>query len=144
MGSVFDVAKYILEEKETMSTMKLQKLCYYSQAWSIAWTEKPLFNEEFQAWVNGPVCYELFDKHRGQYWVSEDTFSGGDCHNLSPDEIDTINIVLNHYGDMDPYALREQTHSEAPWIIARGDRAPDEPCSTIISKDSMGLYYGGL
>lgn len=32
MANVFDVAKYILEKKGIMSTMKLQKLCYYAQA----------------------------------------------------------------------------------------------------------------
>ena len=42
MGSVFDTAKYILEKCGTMSTMKLQKLCYYSQAWSLVWDDAPL------------------------------------------------------------------------------------------------------
>ena len=56
MASVFDVAKYILNNKGRMSTWKLQKLCYYSQAWSLAWTETPLFEEDFEAWKNGPVC----------------------------------------------------------------------------------------
>lgn len=30
MANVFDTAKYILEQSGPMSTMKLQKLCYYS------------------------------------------------------------------------------------------------------------------
>ena len=47
MASVFDVAKYILKQAGEMSTWKLQKLCYYSQAWSLAWTEHELFSEEF-------------------------------------------------------------------------------------------------
>lgn len=47
MGSVFDTAKYILEKCGTMSTMKLQKLCYYSQAWSLVWDDAPLFDEDF-------------------------------------------------------------------------------------------------
>lgn len=39
VAAVFDVAKYILEKQGRMSTWKLQKLCYYSQAWSLAWTD---------------------------------------------------------------------------------------------------------
>lgn len=66
MANAFDVAKYILEVKGTMSTMKLQKLCYYAQAWSLVWDDKPLFDEEFEAWANGPVCRELFFKTQGQ------------------------------------------------------------------------------
>ena len=30
-----DVAQYILEKLGAMPAMKLQKLCYYSQAWSL-------------------------------------------------------------------------------------------------------------
>ena len=43
-ADVFDVAKYILTKQGMMSTWKLQKLCYYAQAWSLAWTgENPFF-----------------------------------------------------------------------------------------------------
>ena len=55
MASVFDVAKYILHKSGRLSTWKLQKLCYYAQAWEIAWTETPIFEEDFEAWANGPV-----------------------------------------------------------------------------------------
>ena len=55
MANVFDTAKYILEKSGKMSTMKLQKLCYYSQAWALVWDDAPLFDEDFQAWANGPV-----------------------------------------------------------------------------------------
>ena len=64
MASVFDVAKYVLKKTGQITTMKLQKLVYYCQAWSLAWDGKPLFPEEFKAWANGPVCQELFVKHR--------------------------------------------------------------------------------
>jgi uncharacterized phage-associated protein len=32
MISIFDVCKYILQKMDEVSTMKLQKLCYYCQA----------------------------------------------------------------------------------------------------------------
>ncbi|CUP62134.1 Uncharacterized phage-associated protein [Anaerostipes hadrus] len=44
MANVFDAAKYILERLGEMSTMKLQKLCYYAQAWSLVWDDVPLFD----------------------------------------------------------------------------------------------------
>ena len=50
MVTVFDVAKYILQVKGEMSAWKLQKLCYYAQAWHYTWTEKRLIKEEFEAW----------------------------------------------------------------------------------------------
>lgn len=65
MANVFDIAEYILGKLGFVSTMKLQKLAFYSQALSLVKTGEPLFREQFQAWVNGPVCYELFARHRG-------------------------------------------------------------------------------
>ena len=72
MATVFDVAFYILDKLGDMSTMKLQKLCYYAQAWSLAWDGVPLFNEDFQAWANGPVCRELYEFHRGEFLINSD------------------------------------------------------------------------
>jgi len=49
--SVHDVAAYILKKQGEMSAMKLQKLVYYSQAWSLVWDEKPLFRAQIEAWA---------------------------------------------------------------------------------------------
>ena len=144
MASVFDVAKYILSEIGEMSTWKLQKLCYYPQAWHYTWTEKPLFKEEFQAWVNGPVCPALFYAHKGKYVVNASDISYGNKNNLTDDEKETVDTVLNHYGDWMPVELREQTHAEAPWRIARGNLPDNQKCDEVISLESMGYYYGGL
>jgi len=54
--TVIDVSRYILERMGEMTAMKLQKLCYYAQAWSLVWDERPLFDERIEAWANGPVC----------------------------------------------------------------------------------------
>lgn len=144
MATVFDTAKYILEKQGRMSTWKLQKLCYYSQAWHYTWTEKSLFNEDFQAWRNGPVCPELFQCHKKKYMVSASDIAKGDSTALNDDERDSIDKVLAEYGKLEPYELREQTHSEAPWKEARGNIAENLPSDAVISKESMGAYYGSL
>lgn len=144
MANVFDVAKYILEQQGRISTWKLQKLCYYSQAWSLAWTEEPLFPEDFEAWSNGPVCPELFYVHRGKFVVGPEDISKGDATSLNADQVDTVDRVLEHYGDWEPFALREQTHAERPWKDARGDLPEGIPSQTVITKESMGEYYGAL
>lgn len=144
MASVFDVAKYILHKLGKMSTWKLQKLCFYSQAWHIAWTERPIFPEDFQAWANGPVCPELFYEHQGRFVISEDSFCAGNIENLTADEIESIDIVLREYGGRDPYDLREQSHSEPPWRDARQGLPEGAKCQNVITKESMGEYYGSL
>ena len=91
MANIFNVARYILRKQDNMSTWKLQKLCYYAQAWSLAWTEQPLFEEDFQAWANGPVAPVLFAQHRGKFSVSESDFPSNleSLPNLTEDEKDT-------------------------------------------------------
>ena len=144
MANIFDVAKFILNRYGSMSAWKLQKLCYYSQAWAIAWTEKPLFNEDFEAWSNGPVCRPLFNEHKGMFNVKPSDINYGNPDNLTPDEKDTIDTVIRDYGHLSPYQLREISHSEAPYIQARHNLPDGIPCSNIISKSSMGAFYGSL
>ncbi len=129
-----------------MSTWKLQKLCFYSQAWSLAWVNKSLFEEDFQAWSSGPVCPELYEVHRGLFMVTLDDIPEPleAQPGLNEEQSETIDRVLDLYGDWEPYELRQQTHEEDPWKAARGDTKNGDPCEAVISKDSMGEYYGSL
>lgn len=143
MPNIFDIAKCILEKTGKISTWKLQKLCYYAQAWTLAWEERELFPEEFQAWSNGPVCLELYNFHTGRYLIEANDISG-DSLSLSPEDKENVDITLSTYGNKDAYWLREQTHYEEPWKLARNRIPEDQPCTNIITKDSMGEYYGSL
>lgn len=143
MANVFDVAKYILETTGKMSTMKLQKLCYYCQAWSLVWDDEPLFDEDFQAWANGPVCAELFYATQGQYAVVASD-EEGDSSNLSPEQMETIDAVLEHYAPHNAQWLSQLTHMEEPWNIARKGLPAGAGSDRIITKESMAQYYGRI
>lgn len=140
--SAHDVAAYILEKKGLMTTMKLQKLVYYSQAWSLVWDERPLFNEEIQAWANGPVVRELYDAHRGQFQVS--TWERGNVSALDEKAKETVDAVLKFYGDKTGQWLSDLSHMEAPWKDARTGLAPTDRSEAEISPAAMSEYYGSL
>ncbi len=142
MTNVFDVAKYILEKQGPMTTMKLQKLVYYCQAWSLVWDEKPLFTEAIQAWASGPVVRELYDEHRGEYQIS--TLVKGDVSNLQPYEKETIDAVLQAYGDKPAQWLSDLTHMEKPWNEAREGIPIGQNCENEITLASMSEYYGSM
>lgn len=144
MASVFDVAKYILKANGSTTTMKLQKLCYYCQAWSLAWDDVPLFEENFEAWANGPVCPELFRKHKGKFVVDASLFDDIDDYDFTDTQLETINAVLDYYGDKDPHWLSELTHKEDPWKITRCGVPDGASCNKVIEKELMQYYYGGL
>lgn len=142
MASVFDVTKYILEKQGQMSAMKLQKLVYYSQAWSLVWDDTPLFSERIEAWANGPVVRELFDHHRGQFAVSAELFNANAT--LTPTQCETIDAVLEAYGNKSAQWLSDQTHFESPWKEARLGLSENERGEREITLASMMEYYSSL
>ena len=139
---VFDVAAYILQKMKPMTTMKLQKLVYYSQAWSLVWDEEPIFEENIEAWANGPVVRDLFDYHRGMYEIS--AIPIGNPRLLNDVQQETIDAVLEYYGDKSAQWLIELTHMEDPWIQARKGLPRLERGNKVISLDSMAEYYSSL
>ena len=142
--SVFDVAKYILNEVGTMTTMKLQKLCYYSQAWYSAEKKAPLFAEDFFAWKNGPICYPLYLKHRGRYSFAADSLEVGDSSLIQGPIKDSIDETLDAYKGMSAAQLSELTHSEDPWINAWENAANSRSADDLISTDSMMAFYSRI
>ena len=143
MVKVQDIADYFIwlanYTGSFISNLKLQKLVYYAQAWYLAIHDKPLFDEDFEAWIHGPVIPELYKEYCGFKWkpilkeVEEPKFS---------EEIRKfLDEVTDVYFGLDAYELEQMTRSEAPWIEARGYLPTDASCNEIISKESMREYF---
>ncbi len=141
MATVHDIAARILEFHGPMSAMKLQKLVYYSQAWSLTLADRPLFQEEIRAWAYGPVVYELFQRHRGQFVVA--TWAGA-SHELTVREREIVRGVLGYYGRMSADALSRLTHEEDPWRQARAGCPEGERSSAVITHESMRRFYSRM
>lgn len=143
--NVFAVAVYILNQLDfSVSAMKLQKLVYYSRAWSLVWDEAELFQEEIQAWANGPVVPVLYWEHQGQFTVDAAMFECKAEGELTDDQRETIDAVLEYYAEHSPQWLSDQTHREDPWVHARRDVAPLARSSEVITTASMAEYYSSL
>ena len=128
--------------------MKIQKLCYYSQAWGMVWADKkPLFCQDFEAWRDGPVNKDLWDLHKGKFTISSDDILVDFLENdLTSEQIGFINKVLDFYGTKDGAWLSDLTHKEKPWRETRDKcRVKDgEYCEAIITKASIYNYYANL
>lgn len=136
--TVHDVAAAVLSKTGTVSTMKMQKLVYYSQPWSLAITGEALFSEDFQAWANGPVCRQLFSRHRGYFSVSS---WGGDASKIDEFHDAIITLVVNKYGPLSAAKLSDLTHSEDPWKKAREGLPRGAYSEAVITPESMRDYY---
>lgn len=140
MASVDDVAAAILERTGTVTTKKLQKLVYYTQAWHLVFESTRIFNNRIEAWVQGPVVPQLYHQHKRHYDVSR--WEKGNPQRLSSTETKTVDWVVGQYGEFSAEALSRMTHMEAPWAAARAGRADDEPSSDEIDLRHMAAYYG--
>lgn len=140
----FDIATYILEKEGEMSAMKLQKLLYYAQAWSLVWDEEELFESDFQAWANGPVLPSIYNVHRGEFKVNKDLFKRDKITILSQESSETVDAVLKAYGDKTAQWLSNLTHEESPWKDARKGLDPRERSTDSIDKGAIHLFYSGL
>ena len=142
MTNVHDVAAYILAKQGRMTAMKLQKLVYYSQAWSLVWDERPLFRARIEAWANGPVVPELYRKHQGEFQLTD--WEHGQAAALNQEERETVDGVLAFYGDKTSQWLSDLTHQEAPWRDARKGLKDGQRGCAEITQAAMHEYYSGL
>ena len=122
--------------------MKLQKLVYYCQAWSLVWEDRPIFGERIEAWANGPVTPELYNAHRGQFIVSQ--IREGNPGALGSADRSTVDAVLKYYGDKSAQWLSDLTHKEDPWANARHGLEAGLPSRREITLAAMAEYYGSL
>lgn len=144
MRSAFEIIPYLLKPspKSSLSLitpLKLQKLLYYSQAWSLVFRGKPLFSENIEAWIHGPVVPPVYQhfKQYGYNVLPDDNFR----YDLEADEVYVLNEVLGKYGAKNAKFLEELTHSEYPWIKAREGYSAEQRSNREISHNDMIEYY---
>lgn len=140
-----NVAKHILARFQANGSpiinLKLQKLLYYSQAWHLAFTGKPLFHDRIEAWIHGPVVPPVFGEYKQFGWSPISVSDGG---TLTTGQTAHVDNVLQAYGKLSAWDLERLSHSESPWREARSGLPPDAPSNNIISEDSMRLFYSRL
>lgn len=145
MYRIFDIANWFLK-KESMDQKKVQKLCYYAQAWSLALFDKPIIDCKFEAWAHGPVCRELLNELHGHTYfdIPQDALKSKSNNITNTDDIEFMERVWETYKDFSGYQLEVLTHKERPWIAARGDTPEFQRCTTEISEMEMKTYYSAL
>jgi uncharacterized phage-associated protein len=145
-AGVINVAKFFLskidvEAEEIITPLKLQKLIYYAQAWLLVFLDRSFFDEDFQAWVHGPVVPNLYFEFKKHGYCSIPKATNFDKTVFKSDELQILEMVYDVYGRYDAKHLEHLTHRESPWTEARRGYEPDEKCTHIITKTSMLQYY---
>jgi uncharacterized phage-associated protein len=149
MATALDVATWFLcdidrSAGDSITHLKVQKLVYYAQAWSLTFLEKPLFSEDMQAWAHGPVAPSVYRAFAGEGWNALDAPDRILDGCFDEDQVALLAEVADVYGRFSARHLENMTHAEAPWRDARGDLADEAPSMAIIPKERMRNYYKGL
>lgn len=140
----FEIADFIqaecYERDLRITNLKLQKLLYYAEAWSLASRDEALFDEPFQAWIHGPVLASQYQRFKAK-WGWQPIWEKVDRPQL--DEKLRLHLVeiVEMFGSVPDHVLTTRTQSEAPWIEARGDLDPATRSDAPISKDAVRIYY---
>ena len=140
--SVYDVANWFLSKGE-MTHKKMQKLCYYAQAWCYALKGYRFMDTDFQAWVHGPVSPALWERFKG-FGYNPIRIKGSIKNVIAPEDVGLLEDVWETYGEETGNSLETLTHREEPWIEARRGYEPDERCTVVILPETMAKYYKSI
>lgn len=143
MANIIDVAKFVLEESERashseVSTMKLQKICYFIQGWHLVINNvRPMFDEDFHAWKYGPVCPELYDFCDDKVSVNTDS---AEFANVTPELSEyQKDFISKVFAACDPYTglqLADMSSTHEAWQKAGAGTCKDGE-DNLISKESI-------
>lgn len=124
----------------TITPLKLQKILYYAQGYYLAMNDKPLFDDDFQAWAHGPVNPKIYNEYKS-YGYSLIDYPKGEAANIKENILEFLYTIWNTFGIYDGKYLEEMTHNETPWIEARKNAKPGEKCTNVIDKESMKKFF---
>jgi uncharacterized phage-associated protein len=129
--------RLFINENETLSHKKLQKLMYLTYGFYYYVNDELLFEEKFEAWPHGPVCRELY------FDIKKITKNNYNAFNIKDIKLVTTNesykdekqinyicdYVKKYFGDWSANALENLTHeSEGAWkkVVNKEDEEADE------------------
>ena len=139
------VISYVFEQLGEVTPLALQKILYFIQGLYFSRYGKPLFNDNCQAWVHGPVYAEIYDMFSSFRYdpIDDPRFEllKGKSTNLDEKEREVIDLVVNTFGMYGGKVLERITHKEDPWVYAREGYSENESSQEEISKESIKEYF---
>ena len=142
MADAADIAETLLQladaepEAELVTNLRLQKLLYYAQGWSLAMRGVPLFEEPIEAWDLGPVIPPVYRRYKR---FGSRAINDGQTPTAPRVDAETFRFVERIWQTHRRHsasALVGMTHREAPWRdadrgSARNDRGVEIPVAAM-------------
>lgn len=152
LKKMFDISKkmlvtlsYIFENMQEVTPLALQKILYYVQGIYMVYYNVPLFKEDCQAWIHGPVYEEVYKLFRTFKYnpIDDERFAviKNRFRELSNKEKEVIDLVIDTFGMYSGKVLEKITHLEEPWENARKGYLSTEVSNVFISKEEIKKYF---
>jgi len=140
------VALYIINAGYEITNLALQKLLYYTNAVNLLKYSVPLFGDDCEAWVHGPVYPMIYEKFKcfGRETIYDCDLDKSYVKNISDEDKAIIDYVLKNFGIYNGKILERSTHRERPWLKMREGYFEKETCNEIISKELIIEYFREL
>ena len=120
--------------KEGITHLKLQKMLYFAQATHLAIFDRPLFEDEIQAWSLGPVVPSVYRVFKDSENQPIDP-NAGECNN--PEVEKFLNVIWQLFGKYSASELVDMTHRHKPWLSVYKEDVQNIP----ISQEAIKAYY---
>lgn len=149
MTNAMEVAKFLIylasceQEPDFLTHLRVQKLLYYVQGWSLALRDQPMFTDRIEAWAHGPVVKAVYEelKKFSNLPINPDEVGK---YEVSEEDGNFIISVWEAYKAHSSTSLRDMTHEEAPWKEARRGLPPEANSNAEITPASMKEYFSSL
>ena len=143
--NMLKVIAYLFSELNEVTPLMLQKLLYFIQGINLALYKRPMFSEDCQAWIHGPVfpkVYNLFKDFKYDP-IDDARFAilDGKGDELEDSEKKVIDLVINTFGMYGGKTLEKITHFEEPWLDARKGYDWDIRSNEVLSKNTIKKYF---
>lgn len=138
--------KIVFSAGDTISNLKLQKLCYFSQVASLVHKEQPFFEDEIQAWAHGPVIPNLYRRFRRYGWQAIDPTDLRTRPNrdLDDEEKMFLDRVWNTLSGFSAKHLEDLSHKDEAWKRRYTPEKPGGRCNNVITPKQILDYYNSI
>ena len=142
MANIFDFASFFIDlslhnEDDPMTNLRLNKLLYFLQGYSLSKYGEPLFPDKIEAWTYGPVIPNIYHKYKNFKNAPIDSVDRGYSSSVfTPREFDMLLDVARVFGKYTSPALVNISHADdGPWKKARDQKK----CEIMI--DDIKSYF---
>jgi len=153
------VANFVLDfcdrKKRVVTNLALQKIVYFCHVWYLVEYKRPLIKQRFEAWTHGPVLQYLYREFKDfeskpitKRSVSLNISNGSyeiARLNVSNDELELIESVVEFYSRIKPGTLVELSHTAGgPWHVVWNHDGEVNPGMKINDEDILSFYGARL